>query len=224
MSIFGKLFKKAGTSKITNFNVYWKGRMHALPGMELRERRFSYELPFSNTSTEDALTFLKSQKREPEVIEKLEVSGPFTLVSVEPKPPVSIGQGQKVTFRLLIDAPDYGYSGPATIKLGAHVVEQVRVEIPAVVVKANGKSVNVLEHGEIKVLQKGSEFEESVQMYRALGYGSRVSKVAVNKPFEFLRSEPALPFTIDDKSSFVVAFFFRAPEFDYAGPLEITVS
>ena len=224
MSILGRLFKKGGASKVTNFNVYWKGKMHALPGMELKDKRFFYELPFKNSSTEDTLTFLKTQKRAPEVIEKVEMGEPFKLVSVEPKPPISVEQGQSVTLKMVVDAPEYNYSGPAVIKLGTHAEAQVRVEIPAVVVKTNNKSVNVLEHGEIKVLPKGSEFEESVQMYRALGYGSKVASVKVNEPFTFVRSEPALPFTIDDKSSFVVAFVIRAPDFDYAGPLELTVS
>ena len=225
MNIFGRLFKKnAGASRITNFNIYWKGRMHALPGMELKGGRFTYELPFRNSTTEDELTFLKSQKRPPEVIEKVEVSGPFTLVSVEPQPPISVEQGTSVTLKMVIDPPAYSYSGPAVIKLGAHAEEQVRIELPAVLMKSGSKSVNVLEHGEIKVIGKGAEFEESVQMYRVLGYGAQVKSVTVNKPFEFVKTEPALPFTIDDKSSFVVAFFIKAPAFDYAGPLEITVA
>ena len=90
--------------------------------------------------------------------------------------------------------------------------------------KVSSSSVVLFLNGEIKVIGKGAEFEESVQMYRVLGYGAQVKSVTVNKPFEFVKTEPPLPFTIDDKSSFVVAFFIKAPAFDYAGPLEITVA
>ena len=54
------------------------------------------------------------------MIEKVEVSGPFTLVSVEPQPPISVEQGTSVTLKMVIDPPAYSYSGPAVIKLGAH--------------------------------------------------------------------------------------------------------
>lgn len=224
MSILDHIRKKGYSANITNFNIYWKGAMHPLPGKAIHSRSFEFELPFSNRSDDDGLSFLKHQARPSEVITGIEAAAPFKVVSVEPGLPVSVADGQKITLKLMLEAPDYNYSGPVTIKMGAQAAEQVRIEIPEVAVIANGKRTKVTEHGEIKVLGKGAEFETSVQMYRALSFGAKVSSVSVNKPFAFVRSEPHLPFTIDNKSSYVVSFTIRAPDFNYAGPIELTVS
>ena len=224
MSILDRIRKKGYSARITNFNIYWKGAMHPLPGRSIGARRFEFELPFSNRGDDDGLSFLKHQARPPEMIKSIEAAEPFKVISVEPVLPITVNEGQKITIKMVLETPDYNYSGPVTIKMGAQTAEQVRIEIPEVAIVADGKRTKVTEHGEIKVLGKGAEFETSVQMYRALSFGARVSAVAVNKPFEFVRSEPALPFTINDKSSFVVSFFIKAPDYNYAGPIEITVS
>lgn len=83
--------------------------------------------------------------------------------------------------------------------------------------------MKVNEHGEVYNLIKNQVFEISIQMYKALTLGDTVDKVKVSEPFGCEGTAPALPFRIDDRSSYVVAFMIKAPAHDYSGPLEIEV-
>ncbi|MCL4404761.1 MAG: hypothetical protein M1544_03825 [Candidatus Marsarchaeota archaeon] len=217
----GFLNKKPKYSgEITGISLYWKNSMHGLPGRKLDSQEFELKIPFSNKNYEE-LSFLKKQDNT-ETITNIEVREPFKLISVNPNPPVSVKSGESMEFILRIKAPDYNYSGPMVVKFVQKPAEMVHIELPEIIAVNGAKRVKVNEHGEVKSLEKGSNFEVSMQMYRVFTYNDTVKSVRVNKPFEFFGSDPKLPFTIDDKSSYVASFYIKAPDFDYAGNLELT--
>ena len=214
------LKKKSNYSgDITGISIYWKNSMHGLPGRKLSEREFSLKIPFTNKNYE-SLSFLKKSDTT-EIVQEIEVKSPFKLISIEPQLPASIKSGESIEFDIRISAPEYNYSGPLVLKMIPKPVEMAHVELPDIIAVNGEKRVKVNEHGEVKSVEKGSNFEISMQMYRVLTYNDTVKGVSVNKPFEFVGSEPKLPFTIDNKSSFVASFYIKAPEFDYAGTLEL---
>ena len=215
----GFLGRKKYNGSISNINIYWKNSVHALPGMKLSSRTFNVEIPFANKNYEE-FSFLK-KATSAEAISDISVKEPFKLVLVEPKPPVEVEAGNSLRFKLTIEAPDYSYYGPLVIKMEPKKVETVHIEMPEIIAVSGSKRVKVNEHGEVKNVSKGGVFEVSMQMYRVLTYNDTVKAVSVSKPFEFVASEPKLPFTIDNKSSFVASFYIKAPEFDYAGTLEL---
>lgn len=222
---FANLFKRGGRTTITisNINIYWKGNIHALPGIVSHERAFKVKVPFKNKKTE-TLSFLKQQERKPERIEKVETSKPFSITGVEPPLPISIPEGESVDIDISVEGPEFNYSGPLTLKLGTTAEEKIHVELPEIFLVKGDKRVRVNEHGEVHNLMKNQVFEVSIQMYKALTFGDKVSVVKTSKPFEFEGTSPQLPFKIDDRSSYVVTFMIKAPDFDYSGPLEIEVS
>jgi hypothetical protein len=211
--------KSSYSGDITGISLYWKNSMHGLPGRKITEREFNVKIPFANKNYE-SLSFLKKADTT-EIVQGIEVRSPFKLVSVEPQLPASIKAGESVEFDIKVSAPEYNYNGPLVLKMVPKPVEMVHVELPDIMAVNGDKRVKVNEHGEVKSVEKGSNFEISMQMYRILTYNDTVTGVSVNKPFEFVGSEPKLPFTIDNKSSFVASFYIKAPEFDYAGTLEL---
>jgi len=208
------------TGEVTGISIYWKNAMHGLPGMKLKEREFEIKLPFTNKNHEE-LSFLKKADTT-EIVNSIEVTKPFKLVGIEPALPVSIKSGESIQFIIKVQAPEYNYSGPLVLKMVPKPVEMVHIELPDIIAIRGSKRVKVNEHGEVKSIEKNSNFEVSMQMYRVLTYNDSVKSVTVNKPFEFVGSDPKIPFTIDNKSSYVASFYIKAPEFDYAGNLELT--
>ena len=223
LNLLGKLGMGKGEKvRITNVNVYWKGRAHALKGMEVKKGSFNLEIPFSNKSED--LSFLKSAKEPPETISSIEVSSPFKLIGVSPQTPVSVEKGKSVTFIISIESPSYAYNGPLTVKFGSPAVPTIHLEIPKVIL-VTGKGQNVADDtGIVKNIEKGSTIEIPVQLYKGLSYGDSVSSVQVSSPFKLARTDPQLPIKIDDKNSYIARFYVTVPDFSYVGNLEITLS
>ncbi|HUC38909.1 MAG TPA: hypothetical protein VL944_02145 [Candidatus Acidoferrum sp.] len=226
----GNLFKKgSGKPKIsiTAVNIKWRGAMHGMEGFEVKEKQFTVTIPFQNKTQKDALPFeaikerFRSQEKAPILLTKIEVSDPFKLVSTDPKLPYSVASSEKVELKVTADAPDYTYTGPMSITLTSEEGSMIKVQINKVIVHTQMRSVEIENSGIIINIPKGAIFKNSIQMYKAMSYGERVDKVTLQKPFEFVNTEPALPFTINQPSSYLVTFYIKAPELDYAGPMEI---
>ena len=94
-------------------------------------------------------------------------------------------------------------------------------QINKVIVNTGMKSVEIENSGVILQMPKGGIFKNAIQMYKAMSYGERVDKVNIQKPFELVSCDPKLPFTINEPSSYLVTFYIKAPDVDYAGPMEI---
>ncbi len=227
----GGLFKKKEKGKvtITSVNIKWHGQMHAMEGLEVKESTFVIKIPFQNKSQQDALPFealkekFKAQEKAPIRINSIQISDPFKFVSVEPKLPRDIMSSEKIELMITAQAPDYTYSGPITITLVAEEASMIKVQINKVIVNTPLKSVEIENSGVILNMPKGAVFKNSIQMYKAMSYGERVDKVTLQKPFEFVSCDRKLPFTINEPSSYLVTFYIKAPEVDYAGPMEITI-
>ncbi len=217
------VFKRRGKDsiKLTAINLYWKGAMHSLGGMEA-EHVFSVSIPFSN-KVDNSLSFLKKQERKPESVESVEAGKPFKVLEVDPALPLEIPVGESISISIKIEGPEFGYSGPLTLKFGTNMPQRVHIELPEIFIKRGERRERVNEHGEVYNLVKGQVFEVSAQMYRLLTFDDSVERVSVSSAFEFVGCSPKLPFKINDKSSYVVAFMIKAPDFDYSGPLEIEV-
>lgn len=222
-------FKKKEERKVTisAVNIKWRGSMHAMGGFEVKENPFVITIPFQNKSQQDALPFealkekFKAQEKAPIRISGVEVSTPFTFVSVEPKPPVDVMSSQKIELKVTVQAPDYTYTGPVSITLSAEEASMIKVQINKVVVTTPMKSVEIENSGIILNMPKGGIFKNSIQLYKAMSYGERVDKVTLDKPFEYVSCDHKLPFTINEPSSYLVTFYIKAPDVDYAGPMEI---
>lgn len=223
------IFKEKGKGQlsITSLNLRWHGQMHAMEGLVPKERRFTVTIPFQNKTAQDKLPFealkqrFKAEEQPPIVISGIQLSDPFKLVSVEPKLPRSVASGERVEFVVTVDGPDYGYNGPLTVMLNSEEASMIKVQINKVMLRTASKSVEIENSGVILNMPKGGIFKNSVQLYKALSYGDVVTRVTIGKPFDFVESEPHLPFTVNDPSSYLVTFYVRAPDLDYAGPMEI---
>ncbi len=218
-NIFGK---KGSGIELSGINIYWQGGMHSLKGISSKSNEFEISIPFKNKK-EETLSFLKRKKKDAERIERIEAGPPFKIVSIDPQLPVQISEGESTEIRVRLRGPDFGYSGPLTVKMYSPAEQRIHIEIPDVFLKRGQRRVKVNEHGEVYNLVKNQVFEVSAQMYRLLTVNDKVERVGVNKPFEFEGTEPKLPFTLTEVSSFVVTFMIKAPDFDYSGPLEIEV-
>ncbi len=220
-SLFGDKKRGNGPSgSVSNVNIYWKGAMHSVHGFEIEGNEHEIVIPFTNHGA--GLSFLKDQKKQ-EVIDSITASDPFKIGSVVPGLPLVINTGEKIEIHITLKNPDYNYSGPLTLKLGSAANAEIHLELQKTMLNAKGKSIKVSESGEVKRINRGDIFESSVQMLRVFKKGDVITEVSVNKPFSFIRSEPELPFSIESDNSFIVAFYIKAPDFDYAGNLELNV-
>lgn len=214
--------KKNFLINIKNINIYWKGAIHTLKGVESDDKIFTVTIPFSNKNNNN-LSFLKKQEKTPEIIKEINTTKPFRIVSVSPELPIEIPDSESKELGITVEGPDFNYSGVLTLKFKSKVEPKVHVELPDVYIIRGNKRVKANNSKQLYNLMKNQIFEVSVQMYRLLTFNDTVERVSVNKPFGFEGCSPKLPFRIDDKSSYVVTFMIKAPEFNYSGSLEIEV-
>ncbi len=211
----------AGTN-ITSIGIRYLGDRHGLDGMQVHEKVFELSIPFRNKTGSDLLD--DSLKRPDLKIENISVSKPFELVDVSPKVPIAVKYTEGVTLKLRIRAPDLPYSGPLEVSLGEKESGMVRVQIEKMIAVANGKKTVLEEAPSVLSVQKGQVLKRDVQLYKFMKYGDSVSKIDVSLPFVFSGSEPKPPFRIDEKNSYIISVFVLAPDYSYAGPLEIHIS
>src|SRR5208283_4365360 len=102
-----ELFKKSKVN-VTSVNLKWKGSVHSLGSMKIKGRTFEVKIPFQNKPQDDFnMDFLKTQKKPPIPIKKIDVKEPFKLIEITPGLPIDVTEGQKVEFKAKIEAPDY---------------------------------------------------------------------------------------------------------------------
>ncbi len=222
------LFKRLGKKKeaqgtrITSIGISYLGDKHGLDGMQVNDKIFELSIPFQNKTGSDLLD--DSLKRPDLKVENISVSAPFELVDVRPRLPIAVSYKEGVSIRLRIRAPDVPYTGPLSVSLGEKDSGMVRVEIEKMLAVHNGARTVLEEAPSVLSVQKGQVLKRDVQLYKVMKYGDTVSSIEVNKPFVFSGAEPKPPFRIDERSSYIISIFVLAPEYSYAGPLEITFS
>jgi hypothetical protein len=221
----GSIFKreKPANTEITTVNLKWHGETHHAPGMKTSNRIFDMVIPFHNRQegTDMLQHILKSTVLEDMTVQSVSVEAPFKLVNVEPKLPATIKYGDKIEFKLAIEAPPYSFKGPLEVSFTENEPDKVRVEINRIVLVRNSKKVPIPSTEMAMNIRKSQAFRVNVQLYKILSLGDKVSSISVNVPFKFVSSIPEPPFTIDNRNSFVATIFIQAPEIGYGGPLEI---
>ncbi len=218
---FGKKDPATGTV-ITSISIDYLGDKHGLDGMQVHDKVFELSIPFQNKTGSDLLA--DNLKRPDLKIEGVSVSRPFELVDVSPTPPIAVRYREGVTVKLRIKAPDLPYTGPMSVTLGEKSSGMVRVQIEKIMAVRNGAKTVLEEAPSVLSVQKGQVLKRDVQLYKVMRYGDKVNGIAVNAPFVMSGSEPKAPFRIDKENSYIISVFVLAPDYSYAGPLEITFS
>ncbi|MGC8479046.1 MAG: hypothetical protein ACP5M9_00010 [Candidatus Micrarchaeia archaeon] len=208
--------KKAGT--ITAVNIRFGGDVHSLPGMDVDET-FTFQLPFQNTIGNG---LLPDNLKGPTInVEKITVEKPFTLLDINPKLPTEVPYLTKMKFDLKIKAPEGNYSGPMLIKLETNSKDNIDLNISKIILTTNNKKVELEESMFSMNIKKGQPFKKDIQLYKVLSYNTKVSVVKINEPFEIISIKPGVPFILDKKDSYVANIVIKAPNFNYAGEMEI---
>ncbi len=220
----GFLRRKKKTEKakctITSINLKYMGEMHAIDGISTNENIFKVSIPFSNRPSSDFISeqFVGQSMK----IDAINVSAPFALVASEPKVPISIPYNVSAKFELSIKAPDMAYAGPMNIEIVRGTDEFVHISIPKITLLSNGRHTEIEESEIIANMQKNQIFKISVQLYRIMKYGEKISSIEANKPFEVVSSDPKVPISLDRKDSYILEMYIKAPAFGYSGALEIS--
>ncbi len=205
---------------VTSINLKYMGEMHAINGVSTNDDVFKVSIPFSNRPSSD---FVSEQFVGQSIkIDAIKVQPPFALVATEPKVPISIPYNASTTLELSIRAPGMAYAGPMNIEIVRGTEEFVHVSIPKIMLLSNGRSAELEDSEIIANMQKNQIFKISVQLYRIMKYGEKISSIEANKPFEVVSSNPAAPISLDRKDSYIVELYIKAPAFSYSGALELS--
>ena len=233
MRLFNIFKKKKSATHITRTIIRWRGKMHAIDenGYDVNGTTFVKEIPFSNRSSANMLTesnvgnapILKAQKPNPIKITGVEVAAPFKLTGIEPNVPIEVQSDQSVVLRLNIEAPEHSYNGALNITLNSEVPESTHVELSKFTLRNKGRSVDIENSARIISIEKGQIFAQAIQLYKIVGYRTKVKGLSVEPPFKLVSTDPKPPFEIDNPNSYIVTFYIQPPDVNYAGSLEINV-
>ncbi len=212
--------KKRGGTSITSISISYLGDKHGLDGMEVQESVFELKIPFQNKTGSDLLA--DNLKRPDLRVEVIGVSAPFELVEVDPKLPIAMKYKDSVEIKLKIKAPNLPYTGPLNISVGEKASSIVRIQIEKIVGISGKRRVDLEEEPSVLSVQKEQVLKRDVQLYKIMKYGDKINRIEVNAPFVLSGSDPKTPFAIDKQNSYTVSVYLLAPNYGYAGPLEIT--
>ncbi len=226
-------FRKRSGTHVARTIIKWRGKMHALDeeGFEVRGSSFVKEIPFSNRASTNMLTesnvgnapVFKAQKPKPVKITGIEVAPPFKLTHVEPQMPLEVQGDESVVLKLSIDVPEHSFNGALNVTINSEILESIHVELSKFTLKSNGRSVDIENSARIMSIEKGQMFSQAVQLYKIVGYHTKVKGLSVEPPFKLVSTGPKPPFEIDNPNSYIVTFYIQPPDTNYAGSLEINV-
>ncbi len=219
-----ELFKKTKVT-VTSINLKWRGATHSINGMKIAKRLFEIKIPFQNKPEEDYnLDFLKKQKKPAATVNKIDVKEPFKLVSIAPELPAKIEESEKIEFKAMIEAPDYGYEGPLNVELITDNSDLAHIEIPKVVVISQTNKLELKEKKRIMDIPKGQVFKQNIHLFGVVEFGTEIKKITVASPFTFVSSDPMIPFKVDRKTGYLIDIYIQAPQQNYGGDLEIKIN
>ncbi len=217
LSIFDRLRHGKPKANITSISINYMGSTHQLQGMKVFDSEFELRIPFKNKTASD----LPEDIKRPDLrIDDIQVQSPFKLIDVKPQLPIVVPYGESTEILLKLKAPEIAYTGPLFLNMLAKSPDSIHVSISHVLLSKDEKSYEVESSQRSMYLQKGEVFRQDVQVMSVLDKGESISRVEVNKPFSLVKTEPQLPLNCD-KDSIVLSLFLKAPEFSYAGPLEV---
>ena len=223
--------KKAPKITITTINLKYRGQIHQMEGVKSEESIFNVIIPFTNRPYSNYLTdylsaehMIKSSDFDPITMKSIEAVQPFKVISVEPALPRKIGPEERVEFKIKIQGPEVSYMGPMTLEFVEENREFVHLEITHTSINFRGKEVIVDDSLNIMNLPKNGIFGEGIQLLRALDYGTKIEAIDVAEPFKFEGAFPKPPFVINDRGSFILTIYIKAPPYNYSGPLIVKLS
>jgi hypothetical protein len=224
LSFLKKQKKVEASVNVTSVNIKWLGEQHTSTGFQVMENPFQYELPFQNKSQLKIVSFLPAQEQMPMRIKEVSVKAPFALDTLSPKLPIALKNDEKVVFKMRIRPPDYNYEGPLGIEVVPDKTDTIHVEITDTLINAPGSAQTKAQAKLILNVPKMQVFMQKINVPQLLVSGATISKIEVSKPFNIVGSEPKAPFKITEGSGHIVTLYLQAPDFNYAGPIEITMS
>jgi hypothetical protein len=195
------------------------GETHSIGGREIKEKVFTVDIPFRNKLGNDLLP--DNLKGPGLVVDRIDVAAPFGFIDVSPKPPIRVDYMSSTVFRLRIRAPQVTYEGPLVVTFGSGASDSINLNIQKTTLRYAGNISELENSGMVINMQKGQIFKRSVQLYKILSYGSTLNEVAVNEPFEIVSTEPRLPLTVDKKDSYIIGIYIKAPQYNYAGSIDL---
>ena len=219
--LFGRSTKKSPFEiKITSINVRFMGEVHGMRGLASTSKVFDYELPFQNKIGSDLLP--DEVKGPPMKVTEIKVKEPFKLLEISPALPISVPYLSKTMLKLRIEGPEVNYEGPLTIEVASDSGDKVSINIQKIMLHNSSSVIELEDSAIIFPMQRGQVFKKDVQLYKILPYKSALNSIEVNEPFRVVSTEPKIPLVLDKKGSYVISIFMKAPDFSYAGILDLT--
>jgi hypothetical protein len=217
--ITGKSAKPQGVI-LTSINLKLGADVHAINGREITEEVFQLDIPFHNKIGSG---LLPSHLKGPDMtINDILIEKPFELLESSPKTPLNVPYMASTPFTLKIRAPKGSYSGPLSITFSTDSKDNVNIDVKKMTLIDGQKTTDIEDTATNMILKKSQIIRRDIQVYKILKYGRVVEKVEINKPFEVVSTDPATPFTVDRKDSYIIKIFLKCPDFNYAGPMEIS--
>ncbi len=213
------LFGGKHVANIISIKINYMNSVHELPGMKVKDKEFELKIPFKNKSAGE----LPSEIKRPDLrIDEISVQNPFQLLDVSPQLPIVLHQGESTEITLKLKAPELAYSGPLFLNMQAKSQNAVHISISSIKLAREGRSVEIEGSGRSLYIEKGEVFKQDLQVRSVLHEGEMLNGIQVSKPFEFVKAGTALPVKVLG-DSFVISVFIKAPDYNYSGPLEITM-
>ncbi len=223
-SLFKKKKKVEASVNVTSVNIKWMSEQHTSTGFPVEENPFLYELPFQNKSQLNIVSFLPAQEQIPVKIKEITVKAPFAIESLSPRLPVVLKNDERAAFKLRIKAPDYNYEGPLGIEVIPDKTDNIHMEITSTIINVPGSPQAKAPAKLILDVPKMQVFVQKINVPQLLVSEATISKIEVSKPFVIIGSEPKAPFKFTEGSGHTITLYLQAPQFNYAGPIEITLS
>ena len=215
----GRIFGKKYAANITSVNINYMNSIHELPGIKAKDKEFELKIPFKNKTASD----LPEEINRPDLrIDEITIQKPFQLLSVSPQLPIVLHYGESTEITLKLRSPELAYTGPLFINMQAKSPDAVHISISSVKLVREGRSFEIEDSSRSLYLAKGEVFKQDVQVRSIVHEGEMLNGIQVSKPFEFVKAGTALPVQVSG-SSFVLSIFVKAPDYNYSGPIEITL-
>lgn len=203
---------------ITAINIRLGGDVHSLPGRAV-ESTFKIDIPFNNMLGNGLLP--DNLKGPDMTVSDITVDKPFELLSIKPNLPIDVPYLEKEIFTLEIKGPQGSYSGPLLVRFNTSSSNNVDVSISKVFLVHNEKKIELEGSTFSMNIKKGQVFKRDIQLYKILSYQEKTERIEISNPFEIVDIKPKLPITLNVKDSYVASFLIKAPNFNYAGEVEI---
>ncbi len=216
----GSLFRNKGKGRIniTSVKINYMGAVHELEGLSTNDKEFDIRIPFKNRISSE----MGDNVKKPDLrIDSISVNEPFELLHVSPELPISLPYGDSIMLVIKIKAPSLSYSGPLFLNMQVRSPELVHIGISTLRISMDGRNKELPIKRDIYIV-KSDVFKQEVDLAGVVNSGESVNAIKASPPFEVSNTLPPLPFTLQEGQK--ISIFIKAPNYNYAGPLELEIS